>query len=252
MQHVPPEAENATGSDASIADQRAFWNSWNRIFVGAERGPTSQRQAEVIEGWLQALGRHDLSIVDVGCGTGWMCRKLLPFGAVVGIDLSHEVLAHAQPHIPEARLIAGDIMQLDLTTIRADVVVTLEVLAHVADQAAFLRRIAQLLKPGGHLMLATQNRFVLERSSGVAPRAQGQIRQWVDRHRLRSLIAERFEIRQLISICPYGHHGVLRVVNSPKLNDALSRFVAQPRLERLKERLWLGHTLMVLAQLRST
>ena len=180
-----------------------------------------------------------------------MCQKLLPFGSVTGIDLSHEVLADAQNRIPDVRFVAGDFMQMDLTAISADVVVTLEVLAHVADQRAFLQRIRQILKPRGYLMLATQNRFVLERSSGVAKRAHGQIRQWVDRHQLRALLEEQFDLEQLISICPYGHGGILRLVNSPKLNYAVSRVVAQDWLDGLKERFWLGHTLMVLARRRN-
>lgn len=250
MQPTPPEAKDASGADAPISDQQTFWNSWNTIFVGAQRGPTSLRQAEVVEDWLGALEQCPLSIVDVGCGTGWMCRKLLRFGAVTGIDLSDEVLAGAQVQNSDVRFVAGDFMEMDLTAIRADVVVTLEVLAHVADQGAFLRRIVQILKPGGYLMLATQNRFVLERSAGVAKRAHGQIRQWVDRHRLRALIQEQFELEQLISICPYGHGGVLRIVNSPKLNYLISRIIPQDRLDRLKERFWLGHTLMALARRR--
>lgn len=250
MQPTSAESKSATGADASMSDQQAFWNSWNNIFIDGARGPTSQRQADVIQTWLQNLGRRDLSIIDVGCGTGWMSRRLLPFGSVVGIDLSHEVLATAQKRIPEARFMAGDFMQMDLAEIRADVVVTLEVLTHVADQGAFLQRISQLLRPGGYLMLATQNRFVLERSDGVAPRAHGQIRQWVDRHRLRALVSEQFEIKQLISVHPYGHRGMLRAINSPKLNYLVSRVIAQERLDRWKERFWLGHTLMVLAQRR--
>jgi 2-polyprenyl-3-methyl-5-hydroxy-6-metoxy-1,4-benzoquinol methylase len=241
---------DSTGRDAPIETQQAFWNQWNAMFLEHARATTSQRQAQVIDGWLARLGRRDLEILDVGCGSGWTCERLRPYGRVTGTDLSNEVLRIAQQKFPEVTFVAGDFTTLDLAQARWDVVVTLEVLAHVADQPAFVRRLAQRLKPGGHLMLSTQNRFVLERSDGVAPRAPGQIRQWVNLRELRALLAREFEIDELITVVPWGHRGILRLLNSTKLNRALSWVIPQPVLDRWKERAGLGHTAMVLARRR--
>ncbi len=136
---------SASGRDAPMPVQQAFWNSWNGIFVGKQRGPISQRQAQVVEGWLSAGGRTDLRILEVGCGTGWMVSRLLRFGDVTGTDLSDEVLAIAQQDTPAARFVAGDFMTIDLPRAAYDAVVTLEVLSHVMDQPAFFARIADLL-----------------------------------------------------------------------------------------------------------
>lgn len=246
-------ASNAVSADcdAPLPLQQDFWNAWNGIFVGSQRGPISQRQARVVEDWLMRSGRTDLRILEVGCGTGWMTGRLRHFGQTTGTDLSDAVLAIAQQAMPDARFIAGDFMALDLPRAHFDVIVTLEVLSHVRDQAAFIQRMADLLKPGGQLMLATQNRPVLERCEDVAVRAEGQIRQWVDRHDLRRLVQHRFVVDELFSICPHGHLGMLRVVNSTKLNTALSAIVPAPAIERAKERAWLGHTLMLRARVRS-
>lgn len=244
VQAVDPQA---SGRDAPLPVQQAFWNSWNGIFVGKQRGPISQRQAQVVEGWMAADGRSDLRILEVGCGTGWMVSRLLAFGDVTGTDLSDEVLAIAQQATPDARFVAGDFMTVDLPPASYDAVVTLEVLSHVMDQPAFFARIADLLKPGGQLMLSTQNRPVLERCEDVAVRSEGQVRDWVDHRRLRQLAAARFDVDELFSICPHGHMGMLRVVNSPKLNRAVSWVIPQAALDRAKERAWLGHTLMLRA-----
>lgn len=241
---------SASGRDAPMPVQQAFWNSWNGIFVGKQRGPISQRQAQVVEGWLAAGARTDLRILEVGCGTGWMVSRLLTYGDVTGTDLSDEVLAIAQQATPGARFVAGDFMTVDLPRASYDAVVTFEVLSHVMDQPAFFTRIAELLKPGGQLMLSTQNRPVLERCEDVAVRAEGQVRDWVDRHRLRQLATARFDVDELFSICPHGHMGMLRLVNSTKLNRALSSVIPQPALDRAKERAWLGHTLMLRATAR--
>jgi hypothetical protein len=98
-------------------------------------------------------------------------------------------------------------------------------------------------------MLATQNRFVLERTASVAQRGEGQLRRWVDHRELRALLRPHFEIVELKSIYPNtGHGGILRLVNSPKLNALLSRVIPRAALDRMKERAFLGHTLMVLAR----
>jgi 2-polyprenyl-3-methyl-5-hydroxy-6-metoxy-1,4-benzoquinol methylase len=240
----------ATGRDAPMAVQQDFWNSWNGIFVGGQRGPISQRQAQIVENWIRAIGRKDLEILEVGCGTGWMVNRMVPLGHVTGTDLSDAVLEIAQQDCPAARFVAGDFMTVDLPLGKYDVIVTLEVLSHVMDQAAFFDRIAGLLKPGGQLMIATQNRPVLERSEDVATRAEGQIRDWVDRHQLRALLAKEFEINELFSICPHGHRGFLRVVNSVKLNRVLAVFFPTRTIDAFKERLWFGHTLMARATAR--
>jgi 2-polyprenyl-3-methyl-5-hydroxy-6-metoxy-1,4-benzoquinol methylase len=241
---------DATGRDAPIPQQRNFWNTWNSTYLERQRGVPSRRQAELVMRWLERLGRRDLAILDVGCGSGWLSAQLTPFGRVTGTDLSDEVLSRARVRWPDVLFVAGDFMEHDFTPGSLDVIVCLEVLAHVADQPRFLDRVARLLRPGGHLMLATQNRFVLERSSDVSPRGPGQIRQWAGVRELRRLLQPNFEIVEMTSVVPHGDRGILRVVNSTKLNRAASLLVGQAVLDRLKERVLLGHTLMVLARPR--
>jgi 2-polyprenyl-3-methyl-5-hydroxy-6-metoxy-1,4-benzoquinol methylase len=168
-----------------ISLQQRFWNEWNATHREHNQHYVSIRQAEVVIGWLASLGRTDLDILEVGCGAGWLCPQLLPYGQVTGTDLSDEVLARAQQRAPEVAFVSGDFMGLDLGSGRFDVIVTLEVLSHVADQAAFVRKLASHLRPGGHLMLATQNRVVLERFNRIPPPAPGQLRRWFDKYELR-------------------------------------------------------------------
>lgn len=235
-----------------LSDQTRFWNDWNARHREVIVGPISQRQAAIMEAWIAALGRRDLAIVDVGCGSGWLCERLLSFGTVTGVDLAGEVIERARQRVPDATFIAGDFMGMALPNGAADVIVTLEVLSHMADQPAFMAKLAGMLKPGGLLMIATQNRFVLERNADVAPRNPGQIRQWVNHRELRRLLEPQFEIVELTSLFPnWGHEGILRIVNSPKLNALASKFVSQARIDEIKERFYLGHTLMALARRRA-
>lgn len=240
---------DASGREEPVAVQQAFWSSWNSLFIERPRGPTSQRQAQEVTRWLDRLGRRDLDILDVGCGSGWMCAQLRAYGRVTGTDFCDDILVTARRRLPEVCFVPGDFMTVDLPFEAADVVVTLETLAHMRDQPAFLQRIARMLRPGGQLMIATQNRFVFERWQEVPPRA-GQIRQWTSVRELRALLEKDFVIDELFTVVPFAHGGVLRVINSVKLNRWLASVFGQARLDRWKERAGLGHTVMALARRR--
>lgn len=231
----------------TISLQQHFWNAWNAEWRENVIPHISKRQAEVILGWLERSGQRNLKILEVGCGTGWFCPQLARYGMVTGTDLSDEVLARAKKRFPEVNYVAGDFMVLDFDREDFDLVITLEVLSHVADQKAFVRKLNSHLRPGGMLMMATQNRFVLERFSRIPPPAPGQLRKWLDRHELSELLRPHFDIREIFSVSPRANRGFMRVVNSWKLNYPV-RAIFGYRVERLKEVMGLGATLMVLAQ----
>ena len=233
-----------------IDEQRRFWNSWNTNYRSrsAELPEISKRQALKVIEWIKGLGRIDLDILEVGCGSGWLCQQLVPFGRVTGTDLSNEVLARAERDVESVAFVAGDFFELEFPWCGFDVVVSLEVLAHVHEQSAFISKIARLLRPGGYMMLATQNRFALERCTEIPPKGVGQIRKWLDVHALRHLVNSHFDIIECTSIVPVGNRGLLRWINAPKVNRMLSAFASVQSINALKERLFMGHTLMVLSR----
>jgi 2-polyprenyl-3-methyl-5-hydroxy-6-metoxy-1,4-benzoquinol methylase len=246
-----PIMDKSSRLDIPIEEQRQAWNRWNESTREVKLGRVSELQSAAILRWMTALARADLRIIDVGCGTGWMSERLAPFGHVTATDLADEVLQRARVRAPHVEFISGDFMQLPFERDSFDVAVSLEVLSHVADQPAFIRRIADLLKPGGHLMLATQNRYVLERWSEIPPSTPGYIRHWVSARTLRRLLRPHFEIVELTSVMPVGDQGPLRLVNSVKLNSIAALMASREKLDHLKEKLLLGHTLLALARKRA-
>lgn len=227
--------------------QRKFWDSWATISGDKGYDEISARQARIVCDWLTSVDVTDMKVLEVGCGTGWLCPRLAAFGNVTATDLSPTQIETARTLFPQVRFLAGDFMTLELDPEQFDVVVTLEVLAHVADQQAFVERIARLLKPNGLLMLATQNRPVLERYNRIEPPGPGQIRRWVDARELTALLSRSFRILELKSVTPRANRGVMRLLNSRKINYPV-RALFDDRFERLKERLGLGWTLVALAR----
>lgn len=237
--------------DISLEDQRSAWNRWNAAAREESVGEASVRQADTAEHWLDQIGRDDLNILDAGCGTGWFCQRLLNYGTVTGTDLADEVLARARVRVPAARFIAGDVFSVALPPGSFDVVTSFEVLSHVADQQGFVARLAQILKPDGLLIMATQNRPILERWSAIGGPTPGQIRRWVDGKTLRQLLDPVFVVEELTSVYFVGDQGYLKFFNSRLFNWPTALLLGRKGRDRLKGRLLLGHTLMVRARVRS-
>jgi len=57
-------------SRPTLSAQRSSWEDWNAAAREHKVGPIPTRHAQVIESFISRLGRRDLNLIDVGCGTG--------------------------------------------------------------------------------------------------------------------------------------------------------------------------------------
>jgi 2-polyprenyl-3-methyl-5-hydroxy-6-metoxy-1,4-benzoquinol methylase len=223
-----------------------IWDKWNSTYrLGTLDSASEIRMRETLA-VLADLKIRGAKILEVGCGTGWLSNGLSAFGKVTACDIGSKIIEIAQTKYPQVDFLSGDIHDLDLPVNSFDVVVTSQVLAHVADQPAFVHRLAQLLKPGGLLLLDAQNKFVFERTAGIDP-PDGWIRKWVDMKELKNLVREDFLIRRATTLVPEGHLGILRIINSARVNRYSSAVFGAERVKRLKERAGFGQSLFLVA-----
>lgn len=113
-----------------------------------------------------ASGLNGKSVLDVGCGGGILSEAMAARGAVVaGIDMGKTALRVARRHSQDS----GLPIAFERTTVEAladaqprafDVVTCMELLEHVPSPASVIAACARLLRPGGHLVIATLNRTI--------------------------------------------------------------------------------------------
>jgi 2-polyprenyl-6-hydroxyphenyl methylase/3-demethylubiquinone-9 3-methyltransferase len=104
-----------------------------------------------------------LRVLDIGCGGGILSEPLARLGAsVVGADPSETNIEAARHHAAQSDL-AVDYRCTTAEELAAagetfDIVLAMEVVEHVADVGLFVNRCAEMVKPGGLLIVATLNR----------------------------------------------------------------------------------------------
>ena len=138
--------------DGSDQDLRRLLRSAE---LGAENARTAFRRVGVQPGW---------NVIDCGCGPigglAVLAEMVGPAGRVVGVDVSPAAVQRARAVVTALELgnvevVAGDLHDLDAAALGGpfDLAYTRLFMMYQADPVRTLRRIADLLRPGGWLVV---------------------------------------------------------------------------------------------------
>jgi len=95
-------------------------------------------------------------VVEIGCSSGFLLRDLastFPASVLIGVDVVKEPLYRLAKSLLGVPLIRFDLLQCPLPEQSVDIVIMLNVLEHIEDDAAALLNVFRLLKPGGYLII---------------------------------------------------------------------------------------------------
>ena len=125
-----------------------------------------------------------LRVLDIGCGGGILSEPIARLGAsVVGADPAAANIAAARLHAA-AQGLTIDYRETTAEALadageRFDVVLAMEVVEHVADLNLFVARCAEMVKPGGLMVVATLNRTI--KSFALAIVGAEYVMRWLPR-----------------------------------------------------------------------
>lgn len=119
---------------------------------------TFQKRLALVRRWLPAQAR----VLDVGCAAGYFLRVVQGLGHDVhGVELSPSIAKEAVAALGADRIhigtLDGAVAAMDYRPQSFDLVSLWDVIEHIPDPQAVLRKIRELTKPGGRLLLETQN-----------------------------------------------------------------------------------------------
>lgn len=144
----------------------SYWNSQNpkqRGYAdyaaeGALYLKTFQKRMALVSRWLPPQAR----ILDVGCAAGYFLRIAQQHGHDVhGVELSAAIAVEAQQALGQDRVHVGTLAEAmrgkDYAERSFDLVTLWDVIEHIPTPQEVLQQVRTLIKPGGRLLLETQN-----------------------------------------------------------------------------------------------
>ena len=162
----------------------------------------------------------DLSILEVGCGTGYGAKELTDNGFSLDcIDVDKDVVDNANKLYGGERLRFHhyDGQNIDFDDNTFDLVISFQVIEHVKSDISYLREIHRVLKAGGQVLLTTPNREY-RLGEGESPWNTFHVTEY-DKETLDELISKVFDVREVMGIKGKKDVSFIEIERMKSIND---------------------------------
>ena len=183
----------------------------------------------------QHFADKQCSIIDVGCGGGFLSNALAQHGhQVTGIDLSEESLEVARQRDVTNSVFycPGDGYALPFAKEQFDVVCAMDFLEHIEDPLKAIEQAAHVLKPGGLFFFHTFNRNLLSYLIAIkgvewfvpnTPKNMHLYKLFIKPQELNSYLQQhRFEVSEICGLMPELNKAFLRLIFTRRLTNGFS------------------------------
>jgi SAM-dependent methyltransferase len=149
-----------SGSDLSVVGHRSMGQAYN--------GQIYERRLEVLDALVEeyaAKPLDELSVLDVGCGSGFYTGYWSALGVknYVGLDISRATIEHLSERYSDYQFLCADVTEAQLEPCpelsQFDVVTVFDVFYHIVDDARFanaVQNIASLTRENGIVLIMDQ------------------------------------------------------------------------------------------------
>jgi 2-polyprenyl-3-methyl-5-hydroxy-6-metoxy-1,4-benzoquinol methylase len=225
---------------------------YDHRWSAAKVSPAKELRGRVIRELVEREATKPLRVLELGCGTGWLCNELSRYGECLGVDISPLAIGAAKEAYPKLHFECVDLSDWRPTD-TYDVVLSHEVIEHLRDQSAHAKVAFEALRPGGLFILTTPNAFACYRA--IAEIRHGYelqpVENWLYLDEARQLL-ERvgFGVEALTTITPWRPYrsAALRALVSFRLETLAARIGAGDTWARLKGRLGLNESILAVAR----
>ena len=241
-------------------DEKSWWDLWNSSWRSEELNDEVSVElfghvAHLLDG---IAPNGPPRILEVACGTGILSRGLR-FSSYQGLDLSGAAIEIANKKAESLALPRGtskptyeaaDFHDWTPPAEPFDVVMCIDAISCFRDQPLVMKKMAELVRSGGYVLLTTINPFVwkyIRRPDGGKCQC-GPVSHWLTKPEMHALVqGAGLNLQRSYTIMPRGNRGILRLINSRHWSRVVGESGAK-KLKALKERAGLGQYRVVLAQ----
>lgn len=112
---------------------------------------------------LPEIFKEDISMLDVGCGTGWLLKDILMRNPAIqfhAIDLSSVMVTETRKRFSnnfDNQIIQGDLLCLPYKKNSFDLITVIHVFHHIEDIKRALKELKRVIKPNGTIFITTSD-----------------------------------------------------------------------------------------------